>query len=135
MWSHSRIYRCCVAGLSLSNCPFIFLYTLMAEELRSLKTNAKLYADDTSLISMVEISQTTASYINKDIEEKNKSASQWNVTFNSDSKKQAQAQDVISAEDVPSIENHKNKPSISTFEWYTAHHCWISEIPGSGSRT
>ena len=48
----------------------------MAEELRSLKTNAKLYADDTSLISMVEISQTTASYINKDIEEKNKSASQ-----------------------------------------------------------
>ena len=88
----------------------------MAEELRSLKTNAKLYADDTSLISMVEISQTTASYINQDIEEKNKSASQWNVTFNSDSKKQAQAQDVISAEDVPSIENHKNKPSISTFE-------------------
>ena len=82
----------------------------------TLKNNAKLYPNGTSLISTVGMSQTTASDTNNYINEKNKSACQWNMTFSPDSKKQAQTQDVILAEDIPSFDNHKEKPSIPTFE-------------------
>ena len=82
----------------------------------TLKNNAKLYPNGTSLISTVGMSQTTASDTNNYINEKNKSACQWNMTFSPDSKKQAQTQDVILAEDIPSFDNHKEKPSTPTFE-------------------
>ena len=38
------------------------------------------------------------------------------MTFSPDSKKQAQTQDIILAEDIPSIDNHKEKLSTTTFE-------------------
>ena len=82
----------------------------------TLKNNAKLYPNGTSLISTVGMSQTTASDTNNYINEKNESACQWNMTFSPDSKKQAQTQDVILAEDIPSFDNHKEKPSTPTFE-------------------
>ena len=60
-----------------------------------LSTNAKLFADDTSLFSVIHDSQTSANVLNKDLEMIHNSAFQWKMNFNPDPTKQAQ--EVISS--------------------------------------
>ena len=55
-----------------------------------LSTNAKLFADDTSLFSVIHDSQTSANVLNKDLEMIHNWAFQWKMNFNPDPTKQAQ---------------------------------------------
>ena len=55
-----------------------------------LSTNAKLFADDTSLFSVIHDSQTSANVLNKDLEMIHNWAFQWKLNFNPDPTKQAQ---------------------------------------------
>ena len=55
-----------------------------------LSTNAKLFADDTSLFSVIHDIQASANNLNKDLELINNWAFQWKMNFNPDPTKQAQ---------------------------------------------
>ena len=55
-----------------------------------LSTNAKLFADDTSLFSVIHDSQTSANVLNKDLEMIHNWAFQCKMNFNQDPVKQAQ---------------------------------------------
>ena len=55
-----------------------------------LSTNAKLFADDISLFSVIHDTQTSANNLNKDLERISNWATQWKMNFNPDSTKQAQ---------------------------------------------
>ena len=55
-----------------------------------LSSNAKLFADDTSLFSVTHGIQTSANNLNKDLERTSKWATQWKMDFNPDTTKQAQ---------------------------------------------
>ena len=68
--------------------PLLFLiYTNDLTE--DLTTNVKLFADDTSLFSVVHDTQTSANDLNKDLEIINNWAFQWKMNFNPDPAKQA----------------------------------------------
>ena len=54
----------------------------------ALTTNVKLFADDTSLFSVVHDTQTSANDLNKDLELINNWAFQWKMNFNADPPKQ-----------------------------------------------
>ena len=56
----------------------------------SLSSNAKLFADDTSLFSIVHDVDTSAIELNKNLYQINKWAFQWKMSFNPDPSKQAQ---------------------------------------------
>ena len=53
-------------------------------------TNAKLFADDTSLFSVIHDSQTSANDLNKDLKMIQNWAFPWKMNFNPDSTEQAQ---------------------------------------------
>ena len=55
-----------------------------------LSTNTKLFADDTSLFSVIHESQISANVLNKDLEMIHNWAFQWKMNFNPDRTKQAQ---------------------------------------------
>ena len=55
-----------------------------------LSTNAKLFADDTTLFSVIHNSQTSTNVLNKDLEMIHDWAFQWKMNFNPDPTKQAQ---------------------------------------------
>ena len=55
-----------------------------------LSTYAKLFADDTSLFSVIHDIQTSANNLNKDLERISNWATQWKMNFNPDTTKQAQ---------------------------------------------
>ena len=55
-----------------------------------LSTNAKLFAGDTSLFSVIHGSQTSANVLNEDLEMIHNWAFQWKMNFNPDPTKQAQ---------------------------------------------
>ena len=55
-----------------------------------LNANPKLFADDTSLFSVVQNINSTANDLNSDLMKISEWASQWKMTFNPDPKKQAQ---------------------------------------------
>ena len=55
-----------------------------------LSSNAKLFADDTSLFSVVHDINTSTIELNSDLKKINDWAFQWKMTFNPDSSKQAQ---------------------------------------------
>ena len=59
----------------------------LSEELFS---NAKLFADDTSLFSVIYDSNTSALEVNSDLAKINRWAFQWKMSFNPDPKKHAQ---------------------------------------------
>ena len=63
---------------------------------KGLSSNAKLFADDTSLFSIIHDSSTTRNELNDDLVKINNWAYQWKMSFNPDSNKQAQ--EVILAE-------------------------------------
>ena len=52
--------------------------------------NAKLFADDTSLFSVIHNANSSANELNNDLYQINKWAFQWNMSFNPDPSKQAQ---------------------------------------------
>ena len=55
-----------------------------------LYSNAKLFADDTSLYSVIHDSNTSALELNNDLAKINRWAFQWKMSFNPDPNKQAQ---------------------------------------------
>ena len=55
-----------------------------------LSSNVKLFADDTSLFSVVHDIHSSASDLNKDLKTINEWAFQWKMSFNPDPNKQAQ---------------------------------------------
>ena len=55
-----------------------------------LSSNAKLFADDSSLFSAVHDVNTSANELNNDLYQINKWAFQWKMSFNPDPSKQAQ---------------------------------------------
>ena len=68
--------------------PLLFLIYIN-DLTEGLTTNAKLFADDTSLFSVVNDTQTSANDLNKDWEIINIWAFQWKMNFNLDPAKQA----------------------------------------------
>ena len=56
----------------------------------NLITNPKLFADDTSLFSIVHDPNATTNYLNNDLAKINDRAYQWKVNFNPDPLRQAQ---------------------------------------------
>ena len=68
--------------------PLLFLIYIN-DLSEGLSTNAKLFADDTSLFSVIHDSQTSANVLNKDLEMIHNWAFQWKMNFNSDPTKQA----------------------------------------------
>ena len=69
--------------------PLLFLIYIN-DLSEGLSTNAKLFADDTSLFSVIHDSQTSANVLNKDLEMIHNWAFQWKMNFNPDPTKQAQ---------------------------------------------
>ena len=57
---------------------------------KGLSSNAKLFADDTSLFSIIHDSSTTRNELNDDLVKINNGANQWKMSFNPDPNKQAQ---------------------------------------------
>ena len=68
--------------LSLAHCP-----TVVSD---GLTTNARLFADDVLLFSVVDHINLSATNLNSDFSKINAWASQWRMTFNPDPNKQAQ---------------------------------------------
>ena len=69
--------------------PLLFLIYI-SDLPDSLSSNVKLFADDTSLFSVVYDIHSSASDLNKDLKTINEWALQWKLSFNPDPNKQAQ---------------------------------------------
>ena len=67
----------------------LFLIYLYKKSFRRLTTNARLFADDVSLSSVVNNINLSATNLNSDLSKINAWASRWKMTFNPDPKKQA----------------------------------------------
>ena len=74
--------------------PLLFLIYIN-DLFDDLSTTAKLFADDTSLFSIVQNVSTSASHLNNDLSKISNWAFQWKMSFNPDPSKQAQ--EVISS--------------------------------------
>ena len=69
--------------------PLLFLiYTNDLAD--GLSSNAKIFADGTSLFFVIHNANTTAKELNNDLEKINRWAYQWKMSFNPDTSKQAQ---------------------------------------------
>ena len=68
----------------------LFFLTYINNLSEGLSSNAKLFADDMSLFSMIHDSNTSALELNSHLSEINGWAFQWRMSFNPDPKKQAQ---------------------------------------------
>ena len=67
------------------------LFSIYINDLtEGLSSNARLFADDTSLFSVIRDIQISANNLNKDLERISKWATQWKMNFNPDTTKQAQ---------------------------------------------
>ena len=66
---------------------FLIYINYLATDLNS---NVKLFADDTSLFSMVSVPLEAANILNKDLDKIRGWAEQWKMAFNPDPTKQAQ---------------------------------------------
>ena len=69
--------------------PLLFLIYIN-DLSEGLSSNAKLFADDTSLFSVIHDSNTSALELNSDLAKINRWAFQWKMSFNPDPKKQTQ---------------------------------------------
>ena len=67
--------------------PLLFLIYINSLS-KGLTPNAKLFADDTSLFSVIHDSNTSALELNSDLAKINRWAFQWKISFNPDPKKQ-----------------------------------------------
>ena len=68
--------------------PLLFIY--INDLPKGLSSNAKLFADDKSLFSVIHDSNTTSNELNDDLVKISNWACQWNMSFNPDPYKQAQ---------------------------------------------
>ena len=88
------------------HCPLFFL--IFINDLSdNLISNPKLFADDTSLFSVVQDITLSAKNLNDDLKKINKWAFQWKMSFNPDPNKQAQ--EVIFSRKL----NKPNHPSLN----------------------
>ena len=69
--------------------PLLFLIYIN-DLSEGLSSNAKLFADDMSLFSVIHDSNTSVLELNSGLAKINRSAFQWKMSFNTDHKKQAQ---------------------------------------------
>ena len=69
--------------------PLLFLININ-DLLDNLTRNAKLFADDTSLFSVVHDVNTSAKNLNDDLKKVNDWVFQWKMSFNPDPRKQTQ---------------------------------------------
>ena len=69
--------------------PFLFL-VYINDLSEGLTTNARLFADDVSLFSVVDNINLSATNLNNDLSRINAWANQWEMTFNPDPNKQVQ---------------------------------------------
>ena len=69
--------------------PLLFLIYI-SNLSNDLKTNVKLFADDTSLFSVVHYVNTSANNLNNDLSKINNWATQWKMSFNPNPSKEAQ---------------------------------------------
>ena len=84
-WSDVR------AGVPQGSIRGALLFLIFINDLsKVLFSNAKLFADDTSLFSVIHDSTTSALELNSDLAKVNRWAFQWKMSFNADHKKQAQ---------------------------------------------
>ena len=83
-----------------------------------LSSNAKLFADDTSLFSVVRDINTSAIELNKDLKKINDWAFQWKLTFNPDRSKQAQeiifSRKIKKATHPPLLFNNNNVSQVNS---------------------
>ena len=78
-------------GVPRGSIPGPLLFLIYINDLSdNLTSNAKLFADDTSLFSVVHDVNTSAKELNDDLKKVNDWAFQWKMSFNPDSSKQAQ---------------------------------------------
>ena len=78
--------RCC----RRSSLNSLVIFDLHEWSITGLSSNAKLFADDTSLLSVTLDINTSANELNNDLAKINNWASQWKMNFNPDSSRQAQ---------------------------------------------
>ena len=79
------------AGVSQGSILGRLLFLIYINDLSDdLSTNAKLFADDTSLFSVVRDINTSAVHLNNDLKKISNWAFQWKKSFNPDPSKQAQ---------------------------------------------
>ena len=84
-WSDVR------AGVPQSSILGPLLFLIYINDLsEGLSSNVKLFADDTSLFSVIHDSNTSALELNSDLTKINRWAFQWKMCFKPDHKKQAQ---------------------------------------------
>ena len=89
-----------------------------------LSTTAKLFADDTSLFSIVQNVNTSASHLNNDLSKISNWAFQWKMSFNPDPNKQAQEVSLVKSKRLAilpfiSIINRSNKSLLkSVWDWF-----------------
>ena len=69
--------------------PLLFLIYIN-DLSEGLSSNTKLFADNTSLFSVIHDSNTSTLELNSDLTKKTRWAFQWKMSFNPDPKKQAQ---------------------------------------------
>ena len=82
-WSDVR------AGVTQGSILGQLLFLIYINDLsKGLSSNAKLFADDTSLFSMIHDSNTSVLELNSDLTKINRWAFQWKMRFNPDPKKQ-----------------------------------------------
>ena len=85
----------------------LFFLTFINDFSDNLFSNPKLFADDTSLFSVVQDITLSAKNLNDDLKKINKWAFQWKMSFNPDPNKQAQ--EVIFSRKL----NKPNHPSLN----------------------
>ena len=83
--------------------PLLFL-VYINDLADGLSSNAKLFADDTSLFSVIHDVGTSANELNNDLYEINKWAFQWKMSFNPDPSKQVQ--EIIFSRKTKKISHH-----------------------------
>ena len=70
--------------------PFLFLVYINNDLLEGLTSNAKLFANDTSIFSVVHDSSSLSLSINEDLSKISQWRYKWKMLFNPDVSKQAQ---------------------------------------------
>ena len=70
--------------------PFLFLVYINNDLPEGLTSNAKLFADDTSIFSVVHDSSSSPLSINEDLSKISQCGYKWKMLFNPDASKQAQ---------------------------------------------
>ena len=70
--------------------PFLFLVYINNDLSQGLTSNAKLFADDTSIFSVFHDSSSPSQSINEDLSKISQWGYKWNMLFNPDASRQAQ---------------------------------------------